>query len=353
MPIHEFTNEEIRSLDKTTFSGMQLQERDLQRLLRAKISVIAPDTLVISEEFRNWDESRLRIDLLAIDRDANLVVIELKRTEDGGHMELQAIRYASMVSTMTFEQVAAEFGRYLENIGRGETDPRAELLDFLGWEEPDEDIFAQNVRIVLASSEFSRELTTSIIWLIERGIDIRCVRLQPYSLDNRVLVDAQQIIPLPEAADYQIKVIEKRRREREARSDPRDMTCYDITLGDQHLPGMRKRRAIYQIFCYLVEKGVAPERVAENSGLTAKNLFVSVDGEVGADDFCSLAKQERAREGRNFDPGRHFCKEDELVYFDGRTYALTKMWGGDAFQQAMNNLRDAFPDQQITFSPSE
>ncbi len=53
--------------------------------------MIAPDLLVVSEEFGEWDDSRRRIDLLAIDRDANLVVIELKRTEDGGHMELQAI----------------------------------------------------------------------------------------------------------------------------------------------------------------------------------------------------------------------------------------------------------------------
>jgi hypothetical protein len=153
MPIYEFANEEIRALLKTTFSQMQLQERrDLQRLLRANISVVAPDTLVIAEEFGDWDESRRRIDLLGIDRDANLVVIELKRTEDGGHMELQAIRYAAMVSTMTFDQAADVFSRYLAQIGKADTDARAELLEFLGWDEPDEDAFAQDVRIVLASS---------------------------------------------------------------------------------------------------------------------------------------------------------------------------------------------------------
>ena len=55
--------------------------------------MIAPDTLVIAEEFSEWSGSQRRIDLLAIDRDANLVVIELKRTEDGGYMELQALRF--------------------------------------------------------------------------------------------------------------------------------------------------------------------------------------------------------------------------------------------------------------------
>lgn len=190
MPIYEFASDGIRSLPKTTFSQAQLQERrDIQRLLRGNASVVAPDTLIIAEEFGDWDESRRRIDLLAVDRDANLVVIELKRTEDGGHMELQAIRYAAMVSTMTFEQAVDVFGRHLALVGDSETDARVELLEFLGWDEPDEDAFAQDVRIVLASAEFSRELTTSVLWLIERGIDIRCVRLQPYSFDGRVLVD--------------------------------------------------------------------------------------------------------------------------------------------------------------------
>lgn len=249
MPIYEFASEEIRPLSKTTFGLMQLQERrDLQRLLRANIAVVAPDTLVIAEEFGDWDESRRRIDLLGIDRDANLVVIELKRTEDGGHMELQAIRYASMVSTMTFDQAADVFARYLTQIGKADTDARAELLDFLGWDEPDEDAFAQDVRIVLASAEFSRELATSVLWLIDRGIDIRCVRLQPYGLDGRVLVDVQQIIPLPEVAEYQVRVTEKKRKEREARSDTRDWTSYDVTLGGRQLTGLRKRHAIYQTF---------------------------------------------------------------------------------------------------------
>jgi hypothetical protein len=165
----------------------------LQRLLRSNIEVVSPDTLVVSEEFGDWEDSRRRIDLLGLDRDANLVVIELKRTEDGGHMELQAIRYAAMVSTLTFEKVVDVFSGYLRRIGR-EDDPRTTMLDFLGWEDPDEDVFAQDVRIVLASAEFSKELTTAVMWLNEHGLDIRCVRMQPYDDGGRLLVDVQQVI---------------------------------------------------------------------------------------------------------------------------------------------------------------
>jgi len=109
--IYELTANDIRRLEPTSFAEAQIRERaDLQRLLRGRIGVLSsdddgkPDLLVIAEEFGEWTESRRRIDLLALDRAANLVVIELKRVEDGGHMELQAIRYAAMVSTMTFEQ---------------------------------------------------------------------------------------------------------------------------------------------------------------------------------------------------------------------------------------------------------
>ena len=61
----------------------------MSKLFRAR-------SLVISEEFSDWEDSKKRIDLLGIDSDANLVIIELKRTEDGSYMDLQAIRYAAI-----------------------------------------------------------------------------------------------------------------------------------------------------------------------------------------------------------------------------------------------------------------
>jgi hypothetical protein len=219
MALYEIKTDSLSKIAETSFDLAGVRERnDLQRLLKKQIGVIAPNTLVIAEEFGEWEESKRRIDLLGLDKDAKLVVIELKRTDDGGHMELQAIRYAAMVSTMTFERAVDIFGRYLAANG-SEANAQTEILDFLGWDDPDEDSFAQAVRIILVSANFSKELTTAVMWLNKRDLDIRCVRLIPYQDDRRVLIDVQQVIPLPEAAEYQIKIREKEQREQKEKAE--------------------------------------------------------------------------------------------------------------------------------------
>lgn len=215
MPIFEITHDAITPVGETTFSGEGIAERqDLQRILRTNVSAIAPDCYVLAEEYCDWADSKRRIDLLCIDSIANLVVIELKRTEDGGHADLQAVRYAGMIHLMTFEDAVNTHASYLK---KSADEAKQAILDFLKWGNPQEEEFAQDVRIVLVSAEFSKEVTSTAIWLNEKGLDMRCVRLKPYKIADRVLVDIQQVIPLPEAADYQNQLRKKVEEERLSR----------------------------------------------------------------------------------------------------------------------------------------
>ncbi len=219
MPLYEITPNSFRALPKVSFAEMKVLERgDLQRLLRTQIDVLGDDLYILAEEFGDWEDSKRRIDLLAIDKEANLVVIELKRTNDGGHMELQAIRYASMVSTMTMERAVQIHSAFLASIGQAADDAKGRILSFLGWEESDEEDFAPDVRILLVSENFGKELTSAVLWLREREIDIRCVRLVPYKEGDTRLIDVQQIIPLPEANEYQVQLREKEQVERKKRT---------------------------------------------------------------------------------------------------------------------------------------
>ena len=218
MPIYKIDAGKLVAVERTTFAWQGLRERrDMQTMLKARIEVLCPDTLVVAEEFGDWEDSRRRIDLLGIDKSANLVVIELKRSEDGGHMELQAIRYAAMISTLTFEKLVPIYARFLADNGI-KKDAAESLLEFLDWSEPDEEQFAPDVRILLVSEDFGKELTTAVLWLRDRDIDIRCVRLHPYKEGQKILIDVQQIIPLPEAAEYQVQLREKEQVGRKQRA---------------------------------------------------------------------------------------------------------------------------------------
>lgn len=229
-------------------------------------------------------------------------------------------------------------------------DARATLLDFLGWEEPDESSFAQDVRIVLVSADFSRELTTSVMWLNERDLDIRCVQLKPYQLGEQLLVQVEQVIPLREATEYQVQVREKARRTRSATADGRDWTRYDLRVGTavhRHLP---KRRLVYHAVRHIVtDLGRRPEEVRDTVGYN--RMWISVDGEHDAEGFRVALNATTTEGATRIDARRYLARDGELLHFGGRTYAFTKGWGANAIP-AMERLMEAYPAAGIRFEPS-
>jgi len=209
MALFSINSGKLLPVPTTTFAAESILERKhLQKMLMADTSPLGEELLVLCEEYGNWEDSNRRIDLLCLDKQGALVVVEIKRTEDGGHMELQAIRYAAMVSSMTIDQAVEA---YTKTLGLPDDDSQAKgtIADFLDADSIEDVELNPDVRIILVAADFSPEITTSVIWLNQRALDIRCIRLRPYKNGSEVLVDATQIIPLPEAADYEVKIREQ------------------------------------------------------------------------------------------------------------------------------------------------
>lgn len=348
MPIYRIDNDKLKPVERTTFALQGLHERqNLQALLKSQIDVISPNTLVVAEEFGEWEDSRRRIDLLGIDKEANLVVIELKRTEDGGHMELQAIRYAAMISTLTFEKLTTIYERFLRDNDK-EADAEESLLDFLDWSEPDEEQFGQEVRIVLASAEFSKELTTSVMWLNDFGLDIRCVRMHPYVSEGQMLLDVQTVIPIPEVADYQVRIREKKQREREARQSARDFTKYDVKVAGELYPAQSKRWMMYRVISWALRNGATPEQLME--AVPWRTLFEVFEGELSADQASRLIMQDDSG-GKVPRAKRFFCADGEVFHHGGKTYVLSNQWGNKSADAAASIAR-LFPNNQIEVTPA-
>lgn len=351
MPLYAIDGEKLIKQTPAAFGNLGILERDdLQRLLRQQAEVLGEDLTIIAEEFGNWEDSKRRIDLLALDRSARLVVIELKRTTDGGHMELQAIRYAAMVSAMTFDEVAAAYSTYRTlHTPTDTTDPRAELANFLGLDPAEKIEISSDVRIILVSADFGREITTAVLWLnsFDR-MDIRCIRLVPYSLDGTVYVDVQQVIPLPEAADYQIRLRKKDSAQAvsQAGADGRDFTRYHILVGDEKLPAQNKRNAVRTMIIELKKAGISCEAIS--SELSHQEFRVIPKLVTDPDEIRAAL----AEHYPSADPNRWFYDSPVVDEVNNQTYVVWKMWGANT-EDTLNKLLSAFPDAHIGFQAAE
>ena len=234
MPLYRWNPDNLEAVPATTFEAEGLQERaDLQRLLRAQPEVLEEGLFIVAEEFSNWQDSGRSIDLLALDSEGRLVVIELKRTQTGDHSDLQAIRYAAMVSNMTLEQIVEAHRAYLARRGINE-DARVQILNHLGvTDEAAVEIHTERPRILLASAGYSKELTATVLWLRDNyGVDISCVKLQLYRDGNGSLLDTSQVIPLPNAEDYQVRIREKQEEVIHQRADARRSVPGSVAFRD-------------------------------------------------------------------------------------------------------------------------
>lgn len=323
MAIYKLEKNEIVKLQQTTFFNEKIDEaRDLQRYIINSISIIEEGLFVLSSEFGDWEDSKRRIDILCLDKDANLVVIELKRTEDGGHMELQSIRYAAMIANMTFDKAVKAHQSYIEKNNLEIENAQESILNFLEWEDINEEEFANDVRIILVSADFSKEITTSVLWLIERDIDIKCIRIKPQKDRDCLYFDIQQIIPLPETTDYQVKFKEKIVEQRQSRRENRrDYSKFDVSINGKTESYLNKRQTMYFVISESVRFGISPLDLMR---LTGEKRWIWVDKVCGRKEEFEA---ENINNTKSYDASRWFNNDHELLIFEDKTYVFSNQHG--------------------------
>jgi hypothetical protein len=252
-----------------------------------------------------------------------------------------------MVSKMTFDEAVETLRRYYTQRGL-EGDPQVRLLEFLGWADPAEGRFGEDVRIVLAAPGFTQEVTSTVLWLNEHDLDFRCVRLQPYRLAGSILLDVQQIIPLPEAGDYQVQIRQKQREARAAVEHAFDWTRYDVTTGGEVHRRLSKREVMYVACRFLVAQGIAPDDIERT---VDRKLFESVDGEIDGPSFRAELARRHPNDARA--TKRSYSADEQLVRHSGKTYALTNQWGKDTMEPAMLTVVTTYGELGISYSPSD
>jgi len=239
MPLFEVDKEskQVSAIGASTFPGLRLWERqDLEAWVLSAPELAGGEFEVVTSEYDRFDKTSERLDVLGIVRTGlgrgRLVVIELKRDGASTTVDLQAIKYAAYVAAAQFGDVVDMYSRYHEV---AEEDAETSLRELLGGSAEETPIIDDTPRIILLAGEFRPEVTTTVLWLIDNfGMDVRCVRLQPFAVGERILVNSEVIIPLPEAEQYRLGVRRKRqevKREEEQRARARRLLPQLIEAG--------------------------------------------------------------------------------------------------------------------------
>ena len=230
----DIENKKLLPLTQAKFSELGLLERfDLQEWIEQSPAILGEDLLIIAKEL--FLPSGIRLDLLAIDKTANLVIIEIKRDDSGSNIDWQAIKYASECSKFTAEKIYADFGKYLHS---NSDDAQERIEKFVDLDE--EEIIQQlndHQKIILVASTFRPDVASAVLWLRDHEVDIQCVRLRPYlNSVGELFITPDKIIPLPEAKDY---IEQKERKQKEAKSST--FSRHSTSIGTYDLSELEEK----------------------------------------------------------------------------------------------------------------
>lgn len=211
--INKETNR-IEKIESTTFKQLGFKEREhLQEWIANNPSCLNEDLLIIQKEFDGFYDTSERLDLLALDKQGNLVIIENKLDDTGRDVTWQVLKYSSYCSTLNATQIIAIFNQYL--LKNGSSEKAEDLLEeFLETEDFKEKLnIGNSQRIIMIAGEFRKEVTSTVLWLLNYGLRLQCFKATPFCLNEQLFLNMEQIIPIKEAEDFVISMANKSREE--------------------------------------------------------------------------------------------------------------------------------------------
>jgi|SRR3989344_68675 len=202
---------QIQQVSEKKFSELGFREREhLQEWVAKLPSCLGEELLIIQKEFSGFDETSERLDLLALDKDGNLVIIENKLDDSGRDVVWQALKYASYCSSLTKNQIIEIYQEYLQKSRLGQN-AQENVLDFFEKESFEEIELnkPQSQRIFLVAGNFRKEVTSTALWLLDYNIRVKCFKVTPFQMGAELLLDITQIVPMKDSEELIIRMAEK------------------------------------------------------------------------------------------------------------------------------------------------
>jgi hypothetical protein len=241
-------NNRIEKIRQVTFTELGFKERGhLQEWLEGNPEALGEELLIIQKEFSGFNDTNERLDLLALDKKGNAVIIENKLDDTGRDVTWQALKYASYCSTLTKEQVRSIYQQYLDKQGNGE-EATNKLSEFFNNAEYDELPInhRQSQRIILVAGSFRKEVTSTVLWLLNFKIKMQCFKATPFALSDQLFLTLEQIIPTKDAEDYTISMVDKAQEDLSTQEELKERHHIRLEFWSKLLPRIKGKTTIFQ-----------------------------------------------------------------------------------------------------------
>ena len=251
-------------------SRLDLEQR-IEEWIISDVSLLSPDLLIIGEQVKT--ASGKFIDLLCIDRDGNLVIVELKRDLTPRDVTSQALEYASWVKDLKAEAIDAIATQYL----KGETLEDAFQSKF-GIELPE--VINEHHAMLVVASEIDDSTERIIRYLSETySVDINAVRFQFFQAPDGGQLLVRTFTVAPEDAERNAK---KGPGKRSPPATPEEMEniASDRGVGDLYL---RFRQAIVPYIRFGRAKTTVPFEAKWPDG-SVKRIGSVIPGESSSEE---------------------------------------------------------------------
>lgn len=93
---------------------------------------------------------------------------------------------------------------------------------------------------MMVAASFRKEVTATVMWLLDHGLPVQCFKVTPYSLDEDLILDIRQIIPAPEAEEFMMGMARKAKSEATAKGGKSRKEGLQINFWTQTLEALRK-----------------------------------------------------------------------------------------------------------------
>ena len=160
-------------------------------------------------------------------------------------MVWQALKYASYCANLKKQQVVQIFQRYLnqkaQNEGTEPADAENILLEFLQADDLQSVQLntLKSQRLILVAAHYRKEVTNTILWLSQFGVNCQCFKVTPYQAGAELFLNVEQIIPTPEASDFMIGMMAKEAEEKSASNEQRQSHRLRLAFWEQAFGGLQ------------------------------------------------------------------------------------------------------------------